>query len=452
MKRTVLLVAAAALGLALLAVVAGRRAAERRAEPGAVTLQPDASAAPVRATAEADRPGFLYGRVVTEGGSAYEGRLRFGGDQEAFWSDSFNGVKAENAWATHAPLDRLKDRRPISIFGFEIAHRERPIDLGRPFVARFGDLARIESLGRDVRVTLKSGTVLDLDRFDASDFDDGVRVWDRERGVVDLDSLRIRAVELLPTPRLESAPGRLHGTVRTLQGEFSGFVQWDREACVGSDELHGRTADGEVGLRFDAIRSIARRSRDGALVTLVDGRELELSGDRELGAGNRGIAVDDPRYGWVLVAWDDFERIDLGPAGEAGSGPGYADFPPGRRLAGTVTTHDGRRLAGRLVYDLDESETTDTLDAPAHGVDYTLSFGRIASIVLPDPAAPAGAPARVTLPDGEELSLERTGDLGEDNLGLLVFPAGPDRPDFVPWTDVQRIDLDRATLPEEERE
>ena len=139
------------------------------------------------------------------------------------------------------PPERLpKERHPIEIFGFEIAQRERPIDLGRPFMARFGDIARIEAHGRQVRVTLKSGTVFDLDRFAASDFDDGVRVWDGRRGVVDLDSLRIRTIELLPTAPLAAAPDRLHGTVRTRQGDFTGFVQWDREECVGSDELDGQ--------------------------------------------------------------------------------------------------------------------------------------------------------------------------------------------------------------------
>ncbi len=72
--------------------------------------------------------------------------------------------------------------------------------LGRPFMARFGEIARIEAVGGDVRVTLKSGTVFDLDRFEASDFDDGVRVWDGQGGVVDLDSLQVRSIELLPAP------------------------------------------------------------------------------------------------------------------------------------------------------------------------------------------------------------------------------------------------------------
>ena len=98
------------------------------------------------------------------------------------------------------PPERLKERRPIEIFGVEIAHRERQIDLGRPFMARFGDIARIEPNGRDLRVTLKSGTVFHLDRFSADDFADGVRVWDGRRGVVDLDERRIRTIELLPPP------------------------------------------------------------------------------------------------------------------------------------------------------------------------------------------------------------------------------------------------------------
>jgi hypothetical protein len=244
---------------------------------------------------------------------------------------------------------------------------------------------------------------------------------------------RIRTIELLPTPPLDAAPSRLHGTVRTRQGDFTGFVAWHRHGAIGPDELDGRTAEGEdeLSLRFDTIRSIARRSRDSSLVTLRDGREIILSGTPEVGAGNRGIFVDDRRYGRVQISRDAFERVDFSPGG---SGPAYGDFPPGRRLTGSVTTRAGRRLAGRLVYDLDETETTDTLDADDQGVHYTIPFGLIASI------APRG---RVTLHGGEELQLERTGDLGERNAGLLVFVAGRERPEYVPWTDVEQVDLDR---------
>jgi hypothetical protein len=444
MTRAVIAGGALATVLVLLAFAAGYRAFVQDRDPAASTSPPTTPATANAAPAPPDEAheGFLYGRVTTVVGATYEGRLRWGGEEEAFWGDYFNGAKVENPWVAHVPVERLpKESRPIELFGFEIGHRERPIDLGRLFMARFGDVARIEALGVDsVRVTLKSGTAFDLDRLEAGDFDDGVRVWDGRRGVVDLDSRLIRTIELLPTARLDGAPGRLHGTVRTRQGELTGFVQWDREAGVGSDELDGHTADGEpLSVRFDAIRSIARRSRKGSLVTLLGGREIALSGTREVGHGNRGIYVDDQRYGRALVSWDAFERLDFSPGG---TGPAYGDFPPGRPLTGSVTTRAGRRLAGRLVYDLDESETTETLDAPAEGVDYTIPFGLIASIVLPGREEHGARSARVTLRSGEELLLECTGDLGEGHPGLLIFVDGLRSPEYVPWSELERVDFE----------
>jgi hypothetical protein len=449
MTRTKIAGGAFATLLVLLALAASHRACKQDVDPAAATSPAITPSTPPPAAADTlpaeTYQGFLYGRITTVDGATYEGRLRWGDDEEAFWGDYFNGSKDENPWAAQVPPERLpKERHPIEIFGVEIAHRERQIDLGRLFMARFGEIARIEARGDKVRVILKSGTVFDLERFEASDFDDGVRVWDGRRGVVDLDSLRIRTIELLPTARPGAAPYRLHGTVRTRQGDFTGFVQWDREECVGSDELDGHTADGEVSLRFDTIRSIARRSRDSSLVTLLDGHEIVLSDTSEVGHGNRGIYVDDGRYGRVLVSWDAFERVDFSPGDRPGaSGPAYCDFPPGHPLTGSVTTRAGRRLAGRLVYDLDESETTETLDAPSRGVDYTIPFGLIASIVPPGREERGAQRARVTLHNGEELQLERTGDLGEGNAGMLIFVDGRQRPEYVPWTDVEQIDFDR---------
>ena len=442
MTRATIAGAAAALvllSLALaLALAGGRLLRQQDVDPAAATSPAIASGTAMPAS-EAHQ-GFLYGRVTTGSGVTYEGRLRWGGDEEAFWGDYFNGFKKENPWAADAPPERLKERRPIEIFGVEIAQRERAINLGRPFMARFGDITRIEPSGRDLRVTLKSGTEFGLDRYASDDLADGVRVWDGRHGVVDLDERQIRAVELLPTAGLGAAPDRLHGTVRTRQGNFTGFLQWDREKSVGSDELEGHTADGEVSLRFGTIRSIAPNARDSSLVTLLDGRELVFSGTREVGRGNRGIYVDDRRYGRVLVSWKAFERVDF-TAG--GSGPAYDDFPPGSQLTGTVTTRSGGRLVGRLVFDLDESETTETLDAPSEGVNYTIPFGLIDSIVPPEPDECAARRVGVTLQNGENLHLECVGDLGGWNAGMLIFRDSSERADYVPWIDVERVDLDR---------
>ena len=232
----------------------------------------------------------------------------------------------------------------------------------------------------------------------------------------------------------------MHGTLRTPQGDFTGFIRWNRTECLGTDKLDGNTPDGRLGLRFDTIRSIARHSRDSSLVTLEDGREIVLSGTREAGKDNRGVYVDDPRYGRVLVFWHAFERVDFSAGG---AGPAYGDFPRGRPLSGSVTTRGGQRFTGRLVYDLDESETTETLDAPVGGVNYTIPFALIESIV------PAGGDAdriQVTLRGGAELRLERRGDLGDENAGMLIFINGRDRPEYVPWSDIARVELDRTEV------
>jgi hypothetical protein len=448
MKRAPLARAAAAAVVLLTAAIAYRALRPRShpvaAPPPAIATAP--SGVPTHPGPESGE-GFLYGRIAAVDGATYEGRLRWGGNQEAFWGDFFNGFKHGNPWAAQVPPARLPmERRPIEIFGITIAHRVRPLDLGRPLLARFGDIARMAAHGKEVRVTLKSGAAFDVDRFEASDFDDGVRVWDARRGVVDLDSLRIQTIELLPTPAAGAAPYlpyRLQGTARTRHGDFTGFVQWDREEGVGTDELHSYGGGGELRLRFDTLRTIARLSRNSVRVTRLDGREVVLSGTRNVGQDNRGLYVDDRRYGRVLVSWDAFERLDLGVLNQGGSGPAYGDYPPGLPLAGSVTTRAGRRLAGRLVFDLDESETIETLDAPAQGVDYTIPFGLVASIVLPEGGERPTWRATVTLQSGEELQLERSGDLGPGNAGLLVFVAGQPRPEYVPWSEVQRIDLDR---------
>jgi hypothetical protein len=437
MPRFTVVIGTIAIVLVLATAVFAYRALQADLEKAAAA-PPAIEASKASHPAAASNQGFLHGRVTAVDGSKYEGRLRFGNEEEACWGDYFNGARKENTWAKLVPAERLpKERDGFEILGLEFAGDEKTRELGRLFLARFGDITRIEPHGRDVRVTLKSGTVVDVDRFEASDFDDGLQVWDLAAGETQLDSSQIAKIEFLPaTPSTQAAPYRLYGTVHTKRGDFTGFLQWNRTECVGTDELEGRAAKDMQHVRFDTIRSIARASRDSAQVTLLDGREIVLTGTQEVGEHNRGVYVDDPRYGRVLVNWQAFERVDFGAGG---SGPAYDDFPPGSPLRGTVTSRQGGTIAGRLVFDLDESETVETLDAPADGIDFTIPFGLVASIAV----AGDGQPTRVSLRSGEELGLERAGDLGQQNLGILVYRDGAQQPEYLPWNDVARIDFER---------
>ena len=392
-----------------------------------------------------EEPGTLYGRVTATSGVVYEGPLRWGGDEEAFWDHTFNGTKPDNPWRDVVPTgqrDASSARR--TVFGVELPWDESGDDLRRPVMVRFGDIGRIEARGEgaqsaltegvdyqpEVRVTLKSGSVLVLDRLAASDFDDGVRVWDPQRGTVDLGPRAIRSVEFLAAPAGHPVPARLYGTVHTSEGSFTGFLQWNRDLALAQDVLVGRDDDGERQLRFSALRSVIRQPEGGATATTRRGEVVPLAHVQ----ATQGIYVDDPRIGRVLVSWAAVQRVDLGTGGAS---PAYPDFAPGRPLVGRVVTRDGRRLAGRLVIDLDESETTETLDAPAGGVDYSLPLGQVALVDLT-----RSERARVTLRTGTVLTLRRAGDLGAGNAGVLVWTAGRERPDYVPWSDVRRLELD----------
>lgn len=387
------------------------------------------------AAPERDARGFLYGRVTTRGDSVYEGRLRWD-KEEAFWGDSFNSTKEDLPYFKYVP--RKERRQSIEVFGIPIGISRGIDNEGRQLVLRFGDLRRIEvGRGDDATVILKSGT-----RYEVSggsndlEKDTEINVWDRAAGEIRVRWKEIRTIDFLPVPAdLTVEDFRLHGTVQTDDGSFRGFIQWDQDECLSSDELDGETRDGEVSLKMGEIRSIERRNGDSSKVTLRDGRTLVLEDSNDVDSSNRGIYVQDGRFGRVLVDWDAFRRVDFDPPGD--SGPAYTDFQPGRPLVGKVTTDQGKTYRGRLIYDADEMETVEFLDGQKRDVEYSIPFARVA-FIIPERTDSS----RVVYKDGREVKLEDSVDVGRDNAGVLVFEKGQEEPRYIPWEDVRRIDFE----------
>jgi hypothetical protein len=303
-------------------------------------------------------------------------------------------------------------------------------------VARYGDIRTIEPRrGKDGLLTMKSGSIFDVSSAGA-DIGGDITVWDASLGSLKLDWDEIETIEFLPAPdNLQVEEKRLYGTVESDEGTFSGFIQWDQDECLWSDKLDGETGDGDLSIEMGRLRSIARRGRNASTVVLKDGRELVLDNSNDVDDDNRGIFVDDSRYGRVLVKWGAFDRVEF--SDPPGSGPSYEDFAPHGALTGTVMTEGGKKHTGRIAYDLDESEGWELLNGERGDVEYSIPFFMLASI------KPNGRDAcRVNLRNGESLLLESAVDVGEDNAGVLVYSQGG-RSKYIEWEDVERIDFDQ---------
>jgi hypothetical protein len=282
---------------------------------------------------------------------------------------------------------------------------------------------------------MKSGRRVEIDG-GSNDVGGQILVWDGKRSPTELRWSDIERIRFRPAPAdLAVDVRRLYGVVRTDEGDFRGFIQWDQDECLSTDELDGETGDGEMSIPMGDIRTIERRGGRASRVTLRNGREHTLDGTNDVNSSNRGIYVEDERFGRVLVSWDTFERADF--ADPPGSGPAYGAFEAGGPLRGTVTTRAGRKHTGRLIYDMDEEETWETLDGERRGIDYSIPLGMVASVTPRD-----GGASRVELRNGEVLELEGTTDTGENHAGVLVLAQGR-RPVYVVWEDVRRIDFAR---------
>lgn len=379
-----------------------------------------------------DAAGFIYGQVKTSSGATYEGFIRWG-TEEAFWGDHFNSSKDELPYARYVP--RSERRVPLQVFGVRVGSRGS-LDATRQVVVRFGDIAEIDVLhGKRAQLTLRNGSRIDVVG-GSNDLDATLFVHDKERGTVEVPWRRVETVRFAAVPAgVKPYASRLYGKVDTREGLFEGFVQWDSQECLSTDRLDGDSDDARLSIEFGQIRAIERQGLNRSRVKLGSGEVEVLSGTNDVNSDIRGIWVEDARFGRVKISWEAFRRVEFSKA--PSSGPAYDQFPASRELRGTVRDVDGKVFKGRIVFDIDESETWEILDGNAGDIDYSIPFGHIASI------EPRGHRASlVTLRSGTEVRLEDSKDVSDENAGVLVI-AGPEtEPHYVSWDRVARVEIE----------
>ncbi len=391
------------------------------------------------AKARSENQGFLFGRVTSESGNEYTGFLRWG-TEEAFWDDLFHSTKEDLPyWEMVDDEDWDRDRgkgrkrRRIKIFNWDFNMEDDDWDASRIFIARFGDIAEIRPAGdSEADVKMKNGETYEVSGY-ANDVSCKIHVNDKDLGEIDLRWKRIDTIEFMPAPRGED-PGvrRLYGEIETDAGDFKGFIQWDKEECVETDLLDGETEDGDISIQMGRISSIERRGRRSSIVTLKDGRELRMRGTNDVNSENRGIMVEDPRYGRVTVSWGAFEILTF--ADPPGSGRGFDEYKDQGELKGTVTDDSGDQFRGRIVFDLDEAEGWEILNGSYRDVEFDIPFNRIESIEPLD-----SDESVIVLKNGEKLTLEDSQDVTDRNDGVLVFTDKDRDPQYLEWDEVEMI-------------
>ena len=215
---------------------------------------------------------------------------------------------------------------------------------GRQREILFGRIAAIRPTGDGSEITLSNGDRMELSGSDDVDSgNDGIQVSDPGLGLVDMDWDEIERVRFHPPEvavGLDAFDGghRLRGTVVTADStEVSGLIRWDGDEEYSWELLDGWDGGVSFDIEFAHIAtiekyigqnvtvnvgptgvSVSHPVKEGAQVTLRDGRVFELFDSNDVDESNNGVFVleagsgsspDDLEAEWVMVKWEDFRTL-----------------------------------------------------------------------------------------------------------------------------------------------
>ncbi len=385
---------------------------------------------------------FIYGTVSTIDGEKFKGQIRWG-NEEAMWEDEFNSTKRENPynrWAKKDQIQTMKIDEGNGQWEFIGLWKDKNCCdyhwQNHQFVCRFGDIKAIEPAGRsEVSLIMKDDSRMNV-AGGSNDIGANLLVLDPELGEVNIRWGRINRIDFESGPsKLKSRIGDpLYGTIKTLRGEFEGFIQWDHEECLSIDKLDGNNNNGRISIEMGDIKKIERYGR-GSKVTLKSGREIELFGTNDVDASNRGIVARTEDFGKVLVEWRDFEYVEFTDNIPNGKIMSYDDFPKPKRLKGDVLTVKDETISGLIVYDIDETYDYEILEGTDYNVKYSIPFRKISSVKPKNYNY-----SNITLKSGKTVLLGNSQDVSDRNDGLMIFKSeNDDEPILIPWEGVKEI-------------
>ncbi len=390
----------------------------------------------IGATKAQETTGYIYGTVTTYN-SSYTGQLRWG-KEESYWNDLFNADKVGDEYYTSILTEKGDKKEDnfwddVDFWDFSSIWENRKYP-HYEFSTPFGNIASLQPKGKSrVKLTLKNGQEIDLNGTGYNDVGTKITIYDNELGDVKLSWDKIKKVDFSETPRNfePSGGGPIYGTIETLRGSYTGYVQWDHEERLGDDKLDGVSRDGDVSIAFKYIKSIVGRS-NSCFVTLHSGRTLTLSGERDVNDNNRGIIVTIPQVGKIEIPWRIFDNANFDKT--KNTRDDYRSYAPPKGLRGTVETFQGDTYDGRIVYNADVAWEVETLEAKENDVEYVIPFANIESI------SPKNSYySIVKLRNGDKVLLGDSKEVNTNNDGIILFPNDSKDPIYIKWKNVVAV-------------
>lgn len=392
-------------------------------------------------SAQTDGADLIHATVSWPDGTQRTGYLRWD-REEATWDDLFHSGYRENPWTEFIDHEAVaKERRDQFYASHGLIKRlvyalNEDDDQGvgwRMLLIRFGDIRSIEIHdGEDDFIVTADGRRHQIGGYAN---DDGSDLWLYEKGQepLEIEWNDLTSIEFSAAPAgHEPFARRLHGTVETTEGDFTGPIMWDKSECLDIDSLDGENDEGDISLSMGEILSIRKIDNRSVRIELKNGTGFDMSGSNDVNSDNRGIWILTQDLGWVDVPWKRFIQATFSdPRGQGTPRSGFGNNTP---LRGTIQLTDGSSRQGRLVYDLDEGYSWDLFNGNLRQVGYDIPFPLIAKL------EPLGEnTCRVHLRSGRVLELGENQDTGDKNGGMLVFSADETRAEFVSWTRIREV-------------
>jgi hypothetical protein len=261
---------------------------------------------------------------------------------------------------------------------------------------------------------------------------------------------------------LHAQPGRICGTIYTRDGEsFRGPIRWDKNEAFWDNILdatkrregshregsrrekhvsilglkitwdeQGSEGQASSGIQFGYLKSLERRSKNRATLSLKNGDKITFYGSgTDVGSGIREIVIWDPDEGEVNLDWDDIDLVEFEECEPD------EIIEPDKRLYGEIETRRGDTFKGFICWDVDELFYSDILDGEERHRNRKIPFGKIKVI-----ERRSSSSAWVELRNGDKMRLSGTNDVNSGNRGIVIFDPQYGRV-TISWDEFDRLEF-----------